>query len=65
VLAELVAKVYTIEIVAALGLRARQILGELGYRKSRCASATATALARRRAFDAIIAQRRPRRYRSR
>src|SRR5256885_14891831 len=32
VLAELVAKVYTIEIVEALGLRARQILGELGYR---------------------------------
>ena len=32
VLAELVAKVYTIEIVEALGLRARQVLGELGYR---------------------------------
>src|SRR5437660_2345974 len=32
VLAERVAKVYTIEIVEALGLRARQILGELGYR---------------------------------
>ncbi len=32
VLAELVAKVYTIEIVEALGLRARQILGELEYR---------------------------------
>ena len=32
VLAELVAKVYTIEIVEALGLRARRILGELEYR---------------------------------
>src|SRR5258706_16258786 len=32
VLAELVAKVYTIEIVEALGLRAGQVLGELGYR---------------------------------
>src|SRR5256714_7279400 len=32
VLAELVAKVYTIEIVEALGIRARQVLGELGYR---------------------------------
>ena len=32
VLAELVAKVYTIEIVEALGLRARQVLGELEYR---------------------------------
>ena len=32
VLAELVAKVYTIEIVEALGLRAREVLGELGYR---------------------------------
>jgi len=32
VLAELVAKVYTIEIVAPLGRRAMQLLGELGYR---------------------------------
>ena len=32
VLAELVAKVYTIEIVAPLGKRAMQLLGELGYR---------------------------------
>jgi protein-L-isoaspartate(D-aspartate) O-methyltransferase len=32
VLAELVAKVYTIEIVEALGLRAKQVLGELEYR---------------------------------
>ena len=32
VLAELVAKVYTIEIVEPLGRRARQVLGELGYR---------------------------------
>ena len=32
VLAELVAKVYTIEIVEALGLRARRVLGELEYR---------------------------------
>jgi len=32
VLAELVAKVYTIEIVEALGIRARRILGELEYR---------------------------------
>jgi protein-L-isoaspartate(D-aspartate) O-methyltransferase len=32
VLAELVAKVYTIEIVAPLGTRATQLLGELGYR---------------------------------
>jgi len=32
VLAELVAKVYTIEIVESLGLRAKQILGELAYR---------------------------------
>src|SRR4029077_9558821 len=32
VLAELVAKVYTIEIVEALGLRARQVLGERGSR---------------------------------
>src|SRR5436309_15283439 len=32
VLAELVAKVYTIEIVAPLGKRALQLLGELGYR---------------------------------
>src|SRR5712691_13219080 len=32
VLAELVAKVYTIEIVEPLGRRARQILEELGYR---------------------------------
>ena len=32
VLAELVAKVYTIEIVETLGIRARQVLGELGYR---------------------------------
>ena len=32
VLAELVAKVYTIEIVESLGLRARQVLGELHYR---------------------------------
>ena len=32
VLAELVAKVYTIEIVESLGLRARQVLGELQYR---------------------------------
>ena len=32
VLAELVAKVYTIEIVEPLARRARQVLGELGYR---------------------------------
>ena len=32
VLAELAAKVYTIEIVAPLGKRAAQLLGELGYR---------------------------------
>jgi protein-L-isoaspartate(D-aspartate) O-methyltransferase len=32
VLAELVAKVYTVEIVEALGLRAKQVLGELEYR---------------------------------
>src|SRR6266850_2010304 len=32
VLAEIVAKVYTIEIVEALGKRARQVLGKLGYR---------------------------------
>ena len=32
VLAELVAKVYTIEIVEPLGRRAKQVLGELGYR---------------------------------
>ncbi len=32
VLAELVAKVYTIEIVEPLGRRATQLLGELGYR---------------------------------
>jgi uncharacterized protein len=32
VLAELVAKVYTIEIVEPLGRRAMQLLGELGYR---------------------------------
>jgi len=32
VLAELVAKVYTIEIVEALGRRAKQVLGELEYR---------------------------------
>jgi protein-L-isoaspartate(D-aspartate) O-methyltransferase len=32
VLAELVAKVHTIEIVAPLGKRATQLLGELGYR---------------------------------
>jgi protein-L-isoaspartate(D-aspartate) O-methyltransferase len=32
VLAELVAKVYTIEIVEPLGRRARQVLDELGYR---------------------------------
>jgi len=32
VLAELVTKVYTIEIVESLGLRAKQILGELEYR---------------------------------
>ena len=32
VLAELVAKVYTMEIVEALGIRAGRVLGELGYR---------------------------------
>ncbi len=32
VLAEIVAKVYTIEIVEALGKRAARLLGELGYR---------------------------------
>src|SRR5882672_2840860 len=32
VLAEIVAKVYTIEIVEALGKRAAKLLGELGYR---------------------------------
>jgi len=32
VLAELVARVYTIEIIAPLGNRAAQLLGELGYR---------------------------------
>ena len=32
VLAELVAKVYTIEIIAPLGQRAMQLLGQLGYR---------------------------------
>src|SRR5437879_11235786 len=32
VLAELGARVYRLELVEALGLRARQILGELGYR---------------------------------
>jgi len=32
VLAELVARVYTIEIIAPLGKRAAQLLGELGYR---------------------------------
>src|SRR5215831_18046580 len=35
ILAELVAKVYTVEIVEALGKRAERLLGELGYRNVR------------------------------